>query len=153
MPAGFLFHQLPYPILKEIDVKLQNPIRLFLFLAFFAFLVSACSPVASAFVKLDPALANWITIGATLLVGLLLVQLSNIPALKWLADYLGQYRLAVSAWLAGIIVQFLQAGLLDKIPAMWDNVVTIVMQLIVAVIVTLYGFRLLGDRGVKGFRG
>jgi len=117
-----------------------------------AVLLTACSPVASAFVRLDPALADWITIGATVLVGFLLVQLFSIPALKWLADYLGQYRLAVSAWLAGVIVQFLQAGLLDKIPAMWDNVVTIVMQLIVAVIVTLYGFRLLKDRGTKGFR-
>jgi hypothetical protein len=117
-----------------------------------AVLLTACAPMASAYVRLDPELANWITIGATLVVGFLLVQLSNIPALKWLADYLGQYRVAVAAWLAGVIVQFLQAGLLDKIPAMWDNVVTIVMQLIVAVIVTLYGFRLLRDRGAKGFR-
>lgn len=115
-------------------------------------LLAACSPVASAFVQLDPALANWITIGATLLVGFLLVKLSNIPVLKWLADYLGQYRVAVAAWLAGIIVQFVQAGILDKIPAMWDNVVTIVMQLLVAVFVTLYGFRRLADRGVRGFR-
>ena len=129
-------------------LKMRVP---FLAMVLCVVILSACAPVAGVLVKLDPALANWVAIGVTFLIGVALAYLLGVPALKWLADYLGQYRLAVSAWLAGVIVQFIQAGILDKIPAMWDNVVTIVMQLIVAVIVTLYGFRLLRDRKVKGF--
>jgi len=116
--------------------------------------LSACAPVAGAFVQLDPALANWVTIAATLLVGILFAKAAEIPLVAKLLEYLHaeNYKMAISAWLAGVVVQFLQAGILDKIPAMWDNVVAIVMQLLVAVIVTLYGFHLLAKRGVKGFR-
>lgn len=129
-----------------------NKFGLFAVIVLGVLVLSSCSSAASAYVALDPKLADWVTIGATALVGFLLMKLSTIPQLEWLVNYLGQYRVAVAAWLGGVIVQFFQAGILDKIPAMWDNVVTIVMQLIVAVIVTLYGFRLLGDRGVKGFK-
>jgi len=117
-------------------------------------LLSGCAPVAAAYVKLDPALADWVLYGATLLVGFLLVKLAQTPWGQKLLDYfhIEQYKLAIAAWLAGIAIQFLQAGILDRIPEMWDNVVTIVMQLIVAVIVTLYGFHLLAKRGVQGFR-
>jgi hypothetical protein len=71
--------------------------------------------------------------------------------LEWLANKLGPFKTVIDAWLAGVVIQFLQAGLLDRIPQMWDNVVAIAMQLIVAVIVTLYSFRLLRDRRVEGF--
>ena len=114
--------------------------------------VTACAPVAHAFVRLNPDLANWIVYGVTLLFGFLLMKLATLPQLSWLVDYLGRNQAIIIAWFSGIVIQFLQAGILDKIPQMWDNVVTIVMQLIVAVIVTLYGFHLLGKRGVRGFR-
>src|SRR5512138_3806395 len=109
------------------------------------FLLSSCAPVASAYVQLDPALAEWVMIGATVLVAFLLAKASEIPFVKRLLDYfkVNEYRLAISAWLGGVIVQFIQAKILDTIPAMWDNVAAIVMQLIVAVIVTLYGFHVL----------
>jgi hypothetical protein len=117
-------------------------------------LLSACSPVAQAFVQLDPALANWITIGATVVVGFLLAKAGEIPFVKQIIEYfhIEQHKLVISAWLAGVVIQFVQAGVLDRIPQMWDNVVTIVMQLLVAVIVTLYSFKRLADRGVQGFR-
>ncbi len=124
-----------------------------------ALLLSACAPVASAYVQLDPALATWIVIGATVVVGYLFAKAQELPfVLQLLAFFrippekVEQYRMATSAWLAGIVVQFLQASILDRIPSMWDNVVTIVMQLIVAVLVTLYTFRRLADRNVKSFR-
>lgn len=118
------------------------------------FLLSACVPVASAYAKFDPTLAEWVLIGCTVLVGFLLAKASEIPFVKSLLEYfkINEYRLAISAWLAGVIVQFAQVEILDKIPQAWDGVVIIVMQLLVAVLVTLYGFRLLADRGVKGFK-
>lgn len=122
------------------------------------FVLSACAPVAAAYVKLDPQLADWVLYGATILVGFVFVKLSQVPAVIRLLAFLGidpakieQYKLVASAWLAGIVIQFLKAGILDRIPSMWDNVVTIAMQLIVAVIVTLYSFHVFKRRGVQGF--
>ena len=117
-----------------------------------AFILSACAPVASAYVQLDPSLADWIVYGVTALFAFLLMKLAADPRLAWLARYLGQYRSVIIAWFSGVLIQLLQAGILDKIPQMWDNVVTIAMQLIVAVIVTLYSFRLLSERGVTGLK-
>lgn len=117
-------------------------------------ILAACAPVNAVtgqYVILNPDLQNWIEIGAVVLVGYLLMQLASIPALKWLSDYLGQYKAAVAAWLSGLVVQFLQLQILDKIPQTFDAVVTLVMQLIVAVIVTLYAFKWLKARGVKAF--
>lgn len=133
---------------------MKKVFRLSLVVMALAFILSACATVAGAFVQLDPALADWIVIGSTVLVGVLIAKASEIEFVAKILKYfkVEQYRFAISAWLAGVITQFLQAGILDKIPAMWDNVVTIVMQLIVSVIVTLYGFRLLADRSVKGFK-
>lgn len=115
--------------------------------------LSACAAQVQA-VTLDPGLADWIGVAATVLVGFLLVKAAEVPFVKSLLEYfhIEQHKLAISAWLAGVAVQFIQAEVLDKIPEMWDNVVVIVMQLIVAVIVTLYAFRRLADRGVQGFR-
>lgn len=128
-------------------------------LGVFLFVLSACAPVAAAYVKLDPALADWVLYGATVLVGFVFVKLSQVPAVIRLLEFLRidpakieQYKFVASAWLAGVVIQFLQAGILDKIPTMWGNVVTIVMQLVVAVIVTLYSFQVFRRRGVQGFR-
>lgn len=143
MPLPFYIHP---PSLIRKFLKRLVPLLLM------TIVITACAPVQGYFVRLDPNLQEWIVYGATLLVGIGLMALSSIPALKWLADYLGPYRAAISAWLAGVIIQLAQAGILDRIPQIWDNVVTIVMQLIVAVIVTLYSFRLLRDRNVKGFQ-
>jgi hypothetical protein len=132
----------------------MKKIALLLVLALGVFVLSACSGVASAYVQLDPALADWITIGATVVVGFLLAKAGEISFVKQILEYfhIEQHKLAISAWFAGVVIQFLQAGVLDRIPQMWDSVVTIVMQLIVAVIVTLYSFRLLADRKVEGFK-
>lgn len=117
-----------------------------------AFVLSACVAQAQA-VLLDPELVDWIGVGATVLVGFVLVQLARVPFLARLIEYfkIEQYTLVISAWLAGVIVQFVQTRVLDQIPQELDSVVALIMRLAVAIIVTLYGFRRLADRGVRGF--
>ena len=97
------------------------------------------------FVEVSPELQNLILWGVTLLVSFLLLQLAN--AVPWLAEYLGQYKTGIVTWVVGVIVQLLNAQL-QNIPASWDVVVSLVMQLIVTVAGVLLAFA--GWRKVKG---
>ena len=89
------------------------------------------------FVEVSPALQDLILFGITALVSFVFLQLAN--AVPWLAEYLGQYKNAIVVWLVGLIVQLLNAGL-QQIPATWDAVVSLVMQLIVTVVGILLAF-------------
>jgi len=96
------------------------------------------------FVEVSPALQNLILLGVTALVSFLLLQIA--AALPWLADYLGQYKDGIIVWIVGLLVQLLNAQL-QKIPATWDEVVSLVMQLIVTVAAVLLAF--LGWKKIK----
>lgn len=96
------------------------------------------------FVAVSPELQGLILFGVTALVSFLLLQLAN--AVPWLAEYLGQYKAGIVTWIVGLIVQLLNAQL-QRIPASWDEVVALVMQLIVTVAGVLLAFA--GWRKVK----
>lgn len=89
------------------------------------------------FVPLSPALQDLIVLAVTALVSFLLLQIA--AAVPWLAEYLGQYKTGIITWLSGLIFTLLQAGL-NQIPATWDAVVSLVMQLIVEVALVLLAF-------------
>lgn len=103
--------------------------------------------LVNLFVQLDPKLQELIALGVTALVSFLLLQLARIyPAL---AEYLGQYKVGIVTWLTGLVVQVVQAYL-DKVPANWEQVAVLVMQLIVEVAVVLMGFALYRRAKLKG---
>ena len=97
----------------------------------------------SAFVQLDPRIQQLIALGVTFVVALAINYFT--VSLPWLAEYLGQHRVAVITWLTGVIVQIIQAQL-DKVPSTWDSVLVLVMQLIVEVSVVLIGFAYLAKK-------
>lgn len=102
------------------------------------------------FVSLPPDIQMLITIGVTFLVSFLLLQLANVPALKWLAEYLGQNKVQIVTWAVGLIVAALD-GLLVKVPLAWEPVVIIAFQLVAAVFAALGVFAVLAKRGYKAF--
>ena len=103
------------------------------------------------FVQTSPEVQALIAVGVTFVVSFLLLQLANIPALKWLADYLGQYKVQVVTWVVGIIVSFIDSQLVN-VPLAFEPVALLVMQLIVAVAAAFGVFGFLANRGVKGLR-
>ena len=105
----------------------------------------------SFFVQLDPNLQTVITFGLTALVTFLLVALGNTGTFKWLADYLGQYKAGIVAWLSGLVFNLLQ-NVLNQVPQTWDSVMLLVMKLIVEVAVVLFGIQLLKARKFKAFQ-
>jgi hypothetical protein len=99
------------------------------------------------FVQLNPGLQELIVIGITALVSFLLLQLAALsPAL---ADYIGQYKTGIVVWLSGLVFQLLQ-NQLNNVPANWEAVAGLVMQLIVAVAAVLLGFAGLRRAQVRG---
>ena len=105
----------------------------------------------SFLVQLDPDLQNLIVLGLTALVGVGLVALSNVPSLKWLADYLGQYKAAIVTWAAGLIFNLLQ-NILNQVPESWDTALALFMRLIVEVAVVLLAMYGLRKAGVKSLQ-
>ena len=101
----------------------------------------------NGFVQLNPALQELIVIGLTALVSFLLLQLAAIA--PGLAEYIGQYKTGIVTWLAGLVFQLLQ-NVLNGVPADWEAVAGLVMQLIVAVAVVLLGFAGLRRAKVRG---
>jgi hypothetical protein len=99
------------------------------------------------FVQLDPKLQELLALGATAVVSFLILQLAAISPV--LAEYLGQYKTGIVTWVTGLVVQLVQAQL-DKIPASWEAVAVVVMQLIVEVAVVLLGFSLWRKAQLKG---
>lgn len=101
------------------------------------------------FVQLDPRLQELVALGATAVVSFLILQIAAIyPAL---AEYIGQYKAGIVTWITGLVVQLVQAQL-DKVPATWDSIVALVMQLIVEVAAVLFGFALWRRLQWKGSR-
>jgi len=90
-------------------------------------------------VQLDPKIQEFIAWVVGIVIAWLFLQLANTPALKWLALYLGPYKVGIVAWLTNLIVQLIQTQL-NKIPLSWESVAYLAMQLIVAVIITLMAF-------------
>jgi uncharacterized protein YacL len=103
------------------------------------------------FVSTPPDIQALITIGVTFVVSFLLLKLLEVPALKWLADYLGQYKTQIVTWAVGLIVAALD-GVLLNVPLAWEPVVVIAFQLIVAVAAVFGVFGFLSNRGVSGLR-
>lgn len=103
--------------------------------------------LVQTFVPLDPALQQFILLGVTAVVSFLLLQLASY--LPWLADYLGQYKAGIITWLTGLIVQLANAGL-NQIPASWDEVVKLAMQLLAQVIAILIAFALWRKAKLRG---
>lgn len=99
--------------------------------------------LSSLAVQLDPRLVDLIAFGVTALLALAINYVTAI--VPWLGEYLGQHRVAITTWLVGVVVQILQAQL-DKVPATWDSVLTLAMQLIVEVVVILVGFAYLNKK-------
>lgn len=102
------------------------------------------------FVSTPPDVQALITVGVTFLVSFLLLQLANVPALKWLADYLGQNKVQIVTWAVGLLVAAMD-GALTNVPLAWEPVVVIAFQLIVAVFAALGVFGSLAKRGYKAF--
>lgn len=99
------------------------------------------------FVQLDPLLQDAIALLVTAVVSFLILQLTAVvPAL---AEYLGAYKVGIVTWLTGLVVQLIQAQL-DQIPASWETVAIVVMQLIVEVVLVLFGFSFYRKSQMKG---
>ena len=98
-------------------------------------------------VQLDPKVQELIALAITALVSYLLLQLASLY--PELAAYLGQYKVAIITWLTALVVQLIQA-VLDKVPATWDNIALLVMQLIVEVVIVLTGFMVIRRKKLKG---
>lgn len=102
---------------------------------------------SALFVQLDPRLQELIALLVTAVVSFLILQLAAIvPALS---EYLGQYKAGIVVWLTGLVTQLVQAQL-DKIPASWESVAIVVMQLIVEVAIVLFSFFLYRKSQLKG---
>ncbi len=100
------------------------------------------------YVQLDPRLREFVALTVTVVVSYLLLQLAKlVPAL---ADYLGQYKVAIITWLTGVAVQLIQLEL-NKIPATWDEVAFAAMKLLVEVIIALGIFAGIRKAKVKGY--
>lgn len=104
-----------------------------------------------SFIQTPADIQALITVGVTFVVSFLLLKLVDVPALKWLADYLGQYKVQIVTWAVGLIVAALD-GLLTQIPLAWEPVTVIVFQLIVAVAAVFGVFDFLSKRGVRGLK-
>ena len=103
------------------------------------------------FVQLDPNFQELVVFLLTAAVSFVILQLVNTPALKWLGDYLGQYKVGIVTWLSGLVFQLLQNAL-NQIPAQYDNVALLVMQLIVEVAIALGVFAFWRRAQARGFR-
>ena len=102
-----------------------------------------------AFVQLPDPLQAAILALVTFVVGFVFTQIAN--AIPWLGSFLGQYQVEISMAVAGALVTVVQ-NLLNAIPAQYDNIVTIVLQLLIAVLASLGFFQLFAKAGVRGFR-
>lgn len=103
--------------------------------------------LSTAYVQLDPRLAEYIALGVTAVVSFLILQVS--ASIPWLGEYLGQHRVGITVWLTGIIVQLVQARL-DQIPESFDSIVTLVMNLIIQVIIVFVAFAVYKRTQAKG---
>lgn len=115
------------------------------------FSLAACAPaaVAQRVVQLPEPLQLAITAFCVFVVGWIFAQIG--AALPWFVKLFGQYQDEIAFALAGAVITLLQ-GWLNMIPPAWEEVGTIALALVVAVLSALQVFRLLGKAGVKSFR-
>lgn len=100
------------------------------------------------FVQLpDPAQAA-IFAAVTFVLGFIINQISI--AVPWLASFLGQYKAEISMAVSGAIVTLVQ-NVLNTIPVQYDDIVSLVIQLVLAVLAALGLFNFLAKKNVKGF--
>jgi hypothetical protein len=102
-----------------------------------------------SFVQFPDPLQAAILALVTFVVGFLFTQIAN--ALPWLGAFLGQYKVEISMAVSGALVTVIQ-NLLNAIPAQYDNVVTIALQLLIAVLASFGFFKFFEARGARGFR-
>lgn len=102
-----------------------------------------------AFLQLPDPLQAAIVALVTFVVGFVFTQVSN--AVPWLGAFLGQYKVEISMAISGALVTLAQ-NLLNAIPTQYDNIVSLVLQLLIAVLAALGLFNFLAKSNVKGFR-
>lgn len=129
----------------------------FFLIAGFAFvmLLSGCSPQGfkAEYVQLPDKLQIAITVLVTAAVGWVFAQL--VTLWPWLAGLIGQYKDQVALALAGAVVIAVQNAL-NTIPPQYEQVATIILQFIVAILV-LFGvplafFKFARQKNLPGFR-
>ena len=101
------------------------------------------------FVTLPQPLQVAITALIVFVVGWVFTQIGK--AIPWLAGVLGQYVDEVSIAVAGMVVLYVQ-NLLNMIPAQYDNIVSLILELIIAVLASLGLFKVLSKAGVPTFK-
>jgi uncharacterized protein YacL len=104
-----------------------------------------------SFIQTPADVQALIAVALTFVFSFLLLKLVDVPALKWLADYLGQYKVQIVTWLTGIVVSLIDGALLN-VPLAWEPVAVIVFQLVVAVAAVFGVFGFLANRGVRGLK-
>lgn len=118
-------------------------------------LLSGCSPQGfkAEYVQLPDQLQVAITLLITAAVGWVFAQL--IALWPWLGDLIGSYKDQVALALSGAVVVAVQNAL-DLIPPQYDMIVTILLQLIVAILiffgVPLAFFKFARQKRLPGFR-
>lgn len=114
-----------------------------------AFVLVACAPQVQSFVVMPEPLKVAVTAAITFAIGWVFTQIAlRVP---WLAGFLGQYVSEVSIAIAGAIVLYIQ-NLLNAIPAQYDDIVSLVLQLVIAVLASIGLFKMLGKANVRSFR-
>lgn len=114
-----------------------------------AFLLAGCAPQVASFVVLPDPIKVAITALITFAVGWVFTQIAK--AVPWLANFLGQYVDEISIAIAGGVVLAIQ-NFLNTIPAQYDDIVSLVLQLIIAVLAALGLFKVLQKAKAPGFR-
>jgi hypothetical protein len=125
---------------------MKKKIGLFLLLAI---LLAGCAPQVASFVVLPDPLKAAITALITFVVGWVFTQIAK--AVPWLAGFLGQYVDETSIALAGGVVLAIQ-NFLNTIPAQYDDIVSIILQLVIAVLASIGLFKVLQKAKAPGFR-
>ncbi len=95
----------------------------------------------------DPAQAA-IFAAVTFVLGFVITQIGS--AVPWLASFLGQYKAEISMAVSGAIVTVVQ-NVLNTIPVQYDDIVSLVIQLVLAVLTALGLFNFLAKKNVRGF--
>jgi hypothetical protein len=105
--------------------------------------------MVQTFVQLPNPLQSAIFALVTFVFGFVVTQITN--TVPWLGSFFGQYKVEISMAISGALVALAQ-NLLNAIPSQYDNVVSIALQLLIAVLASLGLFNFLAKRNVKGFR-
>lgn len=105
--------------------------------------------MVQTFVQLPDPLQAAIFALVTFVVGFVLTQISS--KVPWLGSFFGQYKVEISMAISGALVTLAQ-NLLNAIPAQYDDIVSLFLQLLIAVLASLGLFNFLAKRNVKGFR-